>query len=1070
MFTLTLFAIRHSEKPKRISMKYRLHIRTSITAFLFIAGIYYPLLSFSQGNECAGAVSLTSVTSCTIPSSGNPAYTLNNATASAGIPAGCSVGTHYDVWFSFVAASSTETVTIGNLGSKITNPEVQIFSGTCGGLASQACGTTTANATSLTAGATYYIRVSNVGSDPSGSGQTPKFDLCLTHPPPPPSNDNCSGAISLTPATSCSNTTGTIISATASTGLPAGCESVGTHYDVWYSFSAVKTYEIISISSLGSNFTNPEIQVYSGTCGSLTSLQCGTTSMTATGLTIGTTYYVRVSNVGTSIITNGDFSICVYHPAAATYDYGKSYVNITRNSGGGTINPGDTLEIRATLVVRSQTLDSLAFFDTLHNAGGLRLVPSSITLRTNEGKIYKSFSDAIDADAGHRYTNGLDTVIRINIGSGATSVLRGRLSNTSKPSVFGSTCIIMATYKVVVYAGYGSLVNVGGGSFTMKDALTGISGNLSLTTRNAIVYSSPGLCPNAVSATNAIGGDFNGTFGTPGISAPLIKNRGTSSNVPGYVYSAFSTNSPQDYSYGITNNTSGSGSSFTTTTTWAKPDVSAPTHRVFQVWDIIGDHTGATNTAKGNPPCDTTQPRSATNPCGYMLVINSAYKTDTAFQYAVTNLCPNTYYEISAWIRNICYKCSCDSNGVGASAAGYIPFAPNDSSGVQPNLAFDINGTDYYTTGNIAYKGIYSTTQAGSDSTNTWVKRGFTYLTGASQSSFTLIMRNNAPGGGGNDWALDDISLATCLPNMSYSPSLNPPVCDSNALTINDTIRSYFNNYNYYTWQRSTNGGSTWTNVTGALGPTTPVLNGSAYEYVSSYTIPPSNTNLSDSGDLYRVIVATTSPNLGNTNCQLTDGVSIITLNVINCMIPLNTDMLSFNGKLASGNVQLSWSTSKEDGPVHFDIEKSSDGITFVKIGTVNSYSNYFSEFNHYSFNDPSGFSGKALYHIVMINKSGRKKYSRTIQLTEDKIDFGLGNIINPFRNELAFEVITTNNAKIDVALIDLFGKIVKNKSYAVYAGVNSISLENTDSLRPGIYILQVKNKNIIINNKVLKK
>jgi hypothetical protein len=53
-------------------------------------------------------------------------------------------------------------------------------------------------------------------------------------------------------------------------------------------------------------------------------------------------------------------------------------------------------------------------------------------------------------------------------------------------------------------------------------------------------------------------------------------------------------------------------------------------------------------------------------------------------------------------------------NGVGATGSGYIPFAPGDSSGVQPNIAFDIDGTDYYTTGNIPYAGI-AATQQGSD-------------------------------------------------------------------------------------------------------------------------------------------------------------------------------------------------------------------------------------------------------------------------------------------------------------------------------------------------------------------
>ena len=229
--------------------------------------------------------------------------------------------------------------------------------------------------------------------------------------------------------------------------------------------------------------------------------------------------------------------------------------------------------------------------------------------------------------------------------------------------------------------------------------------------------------------------------------------------------------------------------------------------------------------------------------------------------------------------------------------AGYIPLATGDSSGVQPNLAFQVNGTDYYTTGNMRYSG---TTPTGSDSTNSWVKRGFTYLTGITQTSFTLTIRNNAPGGGGNDWALDDINVATCLPNMSYSPSLVPTVCDSNTLTIYDTVRSYFNNYTNYKWQRSTNSGSSWTDVTAALGPVQHPA-GMARPINTFLLIPFLHPKLlSDSGDIYRVIVATTVPNLANTNCQFTDGVSIITLNVMNCFIPLKIDLLSFNGKLVN--------------------------------------------------------------------------------------------------------------------------------------------------------------------------
>ena len=719
----------------------------------------------------------------------------------------------------------------------------------------------------------------------------------------------------------------------------------------------------------------------------------------------------------------------------------------------------------------ASSADSLAFFDTLYHNKGLALVPGSITMRTNEGVVYRRdvatkvpFSDAFDSDAGWRYTNGSDTVIRINFGIGATQYKRGQLSNTSRPSVFGSTCIIMATYRVVVYAPYDTKINFRTGGITYKDGNTGILQTANFVADSFIVYNSPGLCPNAVSASNAIGVEFNGTFGTPSNPAPLLRNRGTTSYTPTYTYSVFATGTgPGDNYYGITNNTS---AKFTTSNAYLKPDANG--YRVFNLWDITGDHTGATNTAKGNPPCDTTQPVSATNPCGYMLVVNAAYKADTAFNYNVTNLCPNTYYEISAWFKNICIKCSGDSLGNSSGSASYKPAIPGDTSGVKPNIAFDVNGTDYYTTGDISYKG--TGTQAGSDSTNQWVKRGFTYLTGASQTSFDLALRNNAPGGGGDDWAVDDIGVVTCLPNMSYSPSLNPNVCQFNPLTVYDTVRSYFNNYVYYKWQRSTDGGTNWSDVTGTLGPSSPSWNGSAYEYVSQYTIPPANSDTTDSGDKYRLVTATTSSNMSSSSCISTDGVSIVSINVLSCDPVLSTDLISFSGKLLSDHSTLYWTTSKEETPLTYIIEKSNDGINFSAAGSVYSLSNSSNEINYYSFTDPSLISGKAYYRIVMVAQNGSKKYSRSILLSNmAAINFDLSNVINPFHHKLDFEITAPSDQKINTELIDLGGKVIKRNSYLVHSGVNMLSITETGSLPPGIYILRIKNNDQFINRKVLK-
>ncbi len=734
------------------------------------------------------------------------------------------------------------------------------------------------------------------------------------------------------------------------------------------------------------------------------------------------------------------------YTSAQSIDFGKSYINVTKGLNGGTVETGDVLEIRASFVVRAGTFDSCRFQGSV--PAGTVYIANTVRVLTNEGKIYKQFTDVANDDPGWITAGNVTINLGYNAAAApATAFRRGRVANTHRPSFYNSACIMIASFRVTVTAATGTTISTGGGNMTYKNGVNPIQ-TFTFPSNTIQVYPNYGICSNTI-GTNAIGTETNGTFG----SGPT-RNRGTSANVPvGYTYNFFDVNSPQDYFYGTPNNTS-TRQNYSTVNTWAKPDASVPTHRVFQLWDIIGDHTGAASPTAGNPPADTVANTNA----GYMLVINAAYRIDSAFQQTISNLCPNTYYEVSCWMRNICSKCGCDSAGRGAGSAGYLPTAPGDSSGVYPNLTFEIDGVDYYTTGNILYSGQ-------------WIKKGFTFLTGAAQTSFTLKFFNNAPGGGGNDWALDDIAVSTCSPNMKYSPSNSPIVCDSNIVTITDTVRSFFNNYVYYKWQRSAAGGGPWTDVTAALGPAIPYWNAtvSAWEYVTSYTVPPGMARIPNNGDQYRVVVATTLGNLSNINCQFTDGSSIVTLRVIMCGPFLSTQLLSFTGQNINNQAFLNWSTATESEALLFDIERSLDGSVFTVIATINGHNDPAAGENQYTFTDPEILTGKTYYRIRMRNAAGQTSYSRTIQLAAPSDSFSFISVINPFSSELLFDVATDHGGMADAILIDQSGKIIIQKAFPMAAGINRLSLDQTGRLATGMYFLRLQKGAVIIQKSVIK-
>ncbi len=245
----------------------------------------------------------------------------STATATAGVTdPGCANYLGGDVWFTAVVPSTGGLIFNTQAGVML-DGGMAIYSGQCGNLTLIDCDDDsglglmpTLTALGLTPGDTIWIRVWEYGNNNNGT-----FDICVTIPPPPPTNDEPCNAIPLTPDVSCNYQTYTNENSSGTTGVPApGCSSyLGS--DVWFSVVVPQGGGLV-FDSQTDVITDGGMALYTGTCDNLNLFACdddGSANglmpkIQASGLTPGDTVWVRFWEYGND--NNGNFGLCVTLP------------------------------------------------------------------------------------------------------------------------------------------------------------------------------------------------------------------------------------------------------------------------------------------------------------------------------------------------------------------------------------------------------------------------------------------------------------------------------------------------------------------------------------------------------------------------------------------------------------------------------------------------------------------------------------------------------------------------------------------------------------------------------------
>ncbi len=177
-------------------------------------------------------------------------------------------------------------------------------------------------------------------------------------------------------------------------------------------------------------------------------------------------------------------------------------------------------------------------------------------------------------------------------------------------------------------------------------------------------------------------------------------------------------------------------------------------------------------------------------------------------------------------------------------------------------------------------------------------------------------------------------------------------------------------------------------------------------------------------------------------------------------VVPLN--LLSFDAFKNKNKVSLKWKTTNEINTSHFDIERSSDGVSFIKIGKVNSVNA--TGINNYTYEDEQPYKGLNFYRLKQVDIDGRFTYSNINKVMFESFGDAITIYPNPAKDFIQFDYAGKQKTVL-INLFDMQGRLIKTTTVA-----NVLPLKlNIENLAKGKYVVQLSDGEIIALGSFIK-
>jgi len=188
---------------------------------------------------------------------------------------------------------------------------------------------------------------------------------------------------------------------------------------------------------------------------------------------------------------------------------------------------------------------------------------------------------------------------------------------------------------------------------------------------------------------------------------------------------------------------------------------------------------------------------------------------------------------------------------------------------------------------------------------------------------------------------------------------------------------------------------------------------------------------------------------------------------------PLPVKLTSLRAVKQNNNAVLNWITASERNASQFIVERSMDRRSFEVAGSVRATGNS-SVSNSYQFTDNNigrVAMGKTVYYrLRIVDADGKFEYSPMVAVSfEERTRPALNIYPNPFTANVSIHVTADADAKANITVVDLYGKVVAEMAREVVKGDNLITVDTLQHLTPGVYFVKVNAGNSEMVTKLIK-